>query len=109
MNTSQKEHALLATLIDIHTVSVDASVPDPDARQRMGALADAAVKNIAKTPDNRTIALVPDTHRVVPYCPTEKQLEAVLGSDYDEGEDIILTDDYQKMLDAAPAANVLEE
>lgn len=107
MKTSQKEHALLATLIDIHTISVEQSVPDAHARQRMGALADAAVKNIAKTPDNRSIALVDDTQRVVPYCPTEEQIVAVLGSDYESGEDITLTHDYQTMLDAAPAANLL--
>lgn len=108
MNASQREHSLLATLIDIHTVSTDANVPDLDARQRMGALADAAVKNIAKTPDGRTVALVPATHRVVPYCPTHDQLAAALGPDFEEGEDILLTEDYKAMIDAAPAVPVLE-
>lgn len=109
MNTSQKEHALLATLIDINGISVDSSVSDPDARQRMGALADAAVKNIAKTPDSRAVVLVPDTHRVVPYCPTETQLVAVLGPDFDEGEGMMLTADYKTMIDAAPVVPALED
>jgi hypothetical protein len=108
MNTSQREHSLLATLIDIHTLSADKSVSDPDARQRIGAMADAAIKNIAKVPDKRTVVLVPETHRVVPYCPTQDQLAAALGQDFEEGEDLLLTEDYKAMIDAAPAVPVLE-
>ncbi len=108
MNTSQREHRLTAALIDILNIT-KADEPESDEKLALiAAHAESTVQDAIGVPDVRKMYLVADSHRVVPYTPTERQLKAVLNGDFTEGEAELLTADYQAMLDAAPAINPLE-